>query len=140
MAVQDFAPMTFNPKYGRVGMVSWAGMFLFEYLAPVIEFLGWVVVPTAFLLGALNPTSLIAMLVLAFAFGLLNSILALMLDEAFGYFNRPVDTFRLITMALIENLGFRQMTVFWRIRALVGGESTKSWGNMERRGVAQLAD
>ena len=139
-AVHDFTSMTLNPRYGKLGMVTWAGMVLFEYLAPVIEFLGWIVVPTAFVLGALNTTSLLGMLVLAFAFGLLNSIIALMLDEAFGYFNRPVDTFRLITMALIENLGFRQMTVFWRIRAMIGGESTKSWGNMERRGVAQLAD
>ena len=139
-AVKDFGPMTFNPKYGKVGMVTWAGMFLFEYLAPVIEFIGWIVVPTAYLLGALNAISLVAMLALAFGMGLLNSFLALMLDEAYGYFNRPRDAFRLIVMALIENLGLRQMTVVWRIRALIGGESTRSWGNMERRGVAQLAD
>jgi hypothetical protein len=31
------------------------------------------------------------------------------------------------------------MTVLWRMRALVGGEATRSWGNMERRGVANLA-
>jgi cellulose synthase/poly-beta-1,6-N-acetylglucosamine synthase-like glycosyltransferase len=139
-AVRDFRPMTFNPKYGKVGMVTWAGMFLFEYLAPVIEFIGWIVVPTAYLMGALNAISLVAMLALAFGMGLLNSILALMLDEAYGYFNKPLDAFRLIVMALIENLGLRQMTVVWRIRAVIGGESTRTWGNMERRGVAQLAD
>jgi cellulose synthase/poly-beta-1,6-N-acetylglucosamine synthase-like glycosyltransferase len=140
MAVSDFRPMTFNPKYGKVGMVTWAGMFLFEYLAPIIEFIGWVVVPTAYLLGALSTTSLVTMLTLAFGMGLLNSLIALMLDEAYGYFNSPSDTVRLIVMALIENFGLRQMTVFWRMRAMVGGESTKAWGNMERRGVAQLAD
>jgi cellulose synthase/poly-beta-1,6-N-acetylglucosamine synthase-like glycosyltransferase len=139
-AVKDFGPMTFNPKYGKVGMVTWAGMFLFEYLAPMIEFVGWIVVPTAYLLGALDAISLVAMLALAFGMGLLNSLLALMLDEAYGYFNSPRDAFRLIVMALIENLGLRQMTVVWRIRAVIGGESTRSWGNMERRGVAQLAD
>jgi cellulose synthase/poly-beta-1,6-N-acetylglucosamine synthase-like glycosyltransferase len=140
MAVSDFRSMTFNPKYGKVGMITWAGMFLFEYLAPIIEFVGWVVVPTAFLLGALNTETLVAMLAVAFAMGLFNSLLALMLDEAYGYFNSPADTIRLIVMAVIENFGFRQMTVLWRIRAVVGGESTKAWGNMERRGVAQLAE
>jgi cellulose synthase/poly-beta-1,6-N-acetylglucosamine synthase-like glycosyltransferase len=140
MAVSDFRSMTFNPKYGKVGMITWAGMFLFEYLAPIIEFVGWVVVPTAFLLGALNTETLVAMLAVAFAMGLFNSLLALMLDEAYGYFNSPADTIRLIVMAVIENFGFRQMTVLWRIRAVVGGESTKAWGNMERRGVARLAE
>ena len=41
-------------------------------------------------------------------------------------------------MALIENFGFRQLTVLWRIRAMFGGRSVKGWGNMERRGVTNL--
>lgn len=138
MAVKDFLPMTFNRKYGKVGMVTWAGMFLFEYLAPIIEFVGWLVIPVAYFLGALNTTSLVILLALAFGIGLLNSLLALLLDEWYGYFNSPLDTYRLLVMALIENLGPRQMTVLWRIRALIGGKSTRSWGDMERKGVANL--
>lgn len=137
-AVKDFRPMTFNPKYGKLGMVSWAGMFLFEYLGPIIECTGWFVIPIALLLGALNPMSLVLLLALAFGVGVLNTLIALLLDESYGFFNSPTDTFRLLVMALIENLGFRQMTVLWRIRALMGGESTRSWGNMERKGVANL--
>ena len=41
-------------------------------------------------------------------------------------------------MALIENLGMRQITVVWRIRAIFGGKGTHVWGNMERKGVANL--
>jgi len=69
---------------------------------------------------------------------LLNSLIALLLDEWYGYFNSPADTSRLLVMAFIENLGLRQMTVWWRIRALLGGASVVGWGNMERRGVANL--
>jgi cellulose synthase/poly-beta-1,6-N-acetylglucosamine synthase-like glycosyltransferase len=137
-AVKDFLPMTFNPKYGKLGMVTWAGMFLFEYLAPIIEFMSWFAIPITFLFGALNPTSLVLLLTLAFGVGIFNSLMALLLDESYGYFNSPADTFRLLVMVLIENLGLRQMTVLWRIRALMGGESTRSWGNMERKGVANL--
>jgi hypothetical protein len=43
-------------------------------------------------------------------------------------------------MALIENFGFRQLTVAWRIRAMFGGKATQGWGNMERRGVASLSE
>jgi cellulose synthase/poly-beta-1,6-N-acetylglucosamine synthase-like glycosyltransferase len=137
-AVRDFMPMTFNPRYGKVGMVTWAAMFLFEYLAPIIEFIGWITIPTALLLGALNITSLVILLALAFGVGLLNSMLALLLDESYGYFNSRADTVRLIVMALIENFGMRQITVVWRIRALIGGKETRAWGNMERKGVANL--
>jgi len=137
-AIRDFMPMTFNPRYGKVGMVTWAAMFLFEYLAPMIEFVGWITIPVAFALGALNPVSLVMLLALAFGVGLLNSLVALLLDESYGYFNSPSDTARLIVMALIENFGLRQITVAWRIRAIVGGKSTRAWGNMERKGVANL--
>ncbi len=138
-AVKDFLPMTFNPRYRQLGMVSWGGFVLFEYLAPIIEFLGWVVVPTAWALGALNTTALGWMLLVAIGMGLMNSLVALLLDESYGYFNSAVDTSRLIAVAVIENFGLRQMTVLWRIRAMVGGKGTKNWGNMERRGVANLA-
>jgi cellulose synthase/poly-beta-1,6-N-acetylglucosamine synthase-like glycosyltransferase len=137
-AVKDFMPMTFNPRYGKVGMVTWAAMFLFEYVAPIVEFAGWITIPVALLLGALNMTSLVILLALAFGVGLLNSLVALMLDESYGYFDSPADTARLIVMALIENFGMRQITVAWRIRAFLGGRSTRSWGNMERKGVANL--
>lgn len=137
--VKDFLGMTFNPRYRQLGMVSWGGFVLFEYLAPIIEFIGWIVVPTAWAMGALNTSALGAMLLVAFGMGLMNSIIALLLDESYGYFNSPADTSRLIAVAVIENFGLRQMTVLWRIRALIGGKGTRSWGNMERRGVANLA-
>ncbi len=137
-AVKDCMPMTFNPRYGKVWMVTWAAMFLFEYVAPIIEFIGWITIPAAYLLGALNLTSLILLLGLAFGVGLLNSLVALLLDESYGYFNSKADTARLVVMALIENLGMRQITVVWRIRAVLGGKGTKVWGNMERKGVANL--
>jgi hypothetical protein len=136
--IHDFRRMTFNPRYGAIGLISWSGFFLFEYLAPIIEFTGWIMVPLALLLGALNTAAILWLILIAFGMGLMSSLVALYLDETFGYFNSPTDTSRLVTMAFIENLGFRQLTVIWRIRAMIGGESVSGWGNMERRGVANL--
>jgi hypothetical protein len=119
-------------------MITWAAMFLFEYLAPMIEVVGWITIPVALLLGALNVSSLVILIALAFGVGLLNSMVALLLDESYGYFNSKADTARLIVMVLIENFGMRQITVVWRIRAIIGGKATRAWGNMERKGVANL--
>ncbi len=43
--VKDFLPITFNPRYGRLGTVVWPGYVLFEFLAPIVEMIGYVVVP-----------------------------------------------------------------------------------------------
>lgn len=138
-AVRDFMPMTFNPRYRQVGMVTWPGIVLFEFVAPVVEAAGWLVIPVAWLLGLLNAGTLSWLVLLAFGMGLLNSMIALLLDESYGYFNSPSDTSRLIVMAIVENLGMRQITVVWRIRAMLGADRGR-WGDMERRGVGHLAD
>ncbi len=137
--VRDFKGMTFNPRYRQLGLVTWAGFYMFEYLAPMIEFAGWFVVPVAWYFGALETVSLVWMLLIALGIGVLNSLVGLLLDESYGYFNSPEDTSRLIVMTLIENFGVRQMTVIWRIRAMFGGRAVSKWGNMERKGVANLA-
>lgn len=136
-AVGDFLHMTFNPRYKVVGMVTWAANVLFEFFAPIIEFTGWFVIPVAWALGVLNVSAFWWLMGLAFGMGLLNTLIALHLDESYGYFDSKTDTARLLVMALIENFGFRQMTVWWRIRAMLGGQAVKTWGNMERRGLVR---
>lgn len=138
-AARDFLPMAFNPRYGTVGMVTWAAFLLFEFLAPIIEAIGWLVIPVAFVLGALSGEALVYMALLALGVGLMNSLAAMWLDEPYGLFNSPTDTARLLIIALIENFGLRQMTVVWRIRAMFTRRESRSWGNMERQGVARLA-
>lgn len=137
--VRDFFPLLGNPRYRQLGLVTWSGFFLFEYLAPIVEFVGWFAVPTALVIGAIDPVALLLMLLVAFGMGLLNSLVGLLLDETYGYFNSRTDTSRLLAMAVVENFGMRQLTVVWRIRALLGGLANSTWGNMERRGVANLA-
>lgn len=136
--VFDFRGVMFNPRYGKLGMVTWPGMVIFEFLAPIVEFVGWLVIPLAYFLGALNVELMVIFLALAYGVGVINSLLAILLDESFGYYNRTSNIVRLVVMALIENLGYRQRTVLWRIRAMMGGASTRTWGNMERRGVSKL--
>lgn len=139
-AVKDFRGLTLNPKYGKLGMITWPGYVLFEFLAPIVEAIGYVVVPLGLVLGLLSPKAIALVIAIAYGVGLLNSLIAILLDEPYGYANGRSDTVRLISAALVENLGYHQMTVIWRIRALFGGRSVRSWGNMERRGVARLSE
>lgn len=138
--VRDFWKLALNPRYGGFGMITWPGYILFEYLAPVIEAIGYVVVPLGLVLGVLSFEAIALVVAVAYGVGLLNTFIAILLDEPYGYSNGGSDTMRLISAALVENLGFHQMTVAWRTRAMFGGRSAKGWGNMERRGVTRLSD
>jgi len=137
-AVHDFRSSFFNPHHGALGMISWPAMVLFEYLAPIIEMAGYLIVPIAIILGAVAWENALLMLALAFLAGAFTSLIALLLDERYGYFNRPLAALRLVLIVFVENFGLRQQTVWWRVRALIGGGSTHGWGDMQRRGVANL--
>lgn len=138
-AIGDFRDMLLNPRYGTVGMVGWPALFFFEFLAPIVEFAGWILIPFAWAGGWLDTDVAVVLLLMAFFVGAVNSLVALLLDEAYGYFNSPLEALQLLTLTFVENLGIRQQTVAWRMRALLGGRSTTQWGDMQRRGVANLA-
>jgi hypothetical protein len=46
--------MLFNPRYGRLGLLAMPYFFLFEALGPVVEVLGYLLLPVFYLLGVFN--------------------------------------------------------------------------------------
>ena len=137
-AMWDFRSSLFNPRHGPIGMLGWPAMFLFEFLAPIVEFIGYLVVPVALVYGGISLTPVLLLLLIAFMAGALTSLLTLSLDERFGYFNKLMEALTLLGLVFVENLGLRQQTVWWRIRAMFGVSSTWQWGDMERKGVSNL--
>jgi hypothetical protein len=67
----------------------------------------------------------------------LVSVLAVLLDDiAFRRFPRLGDVAVLLGATVLENFGYRQLTVWWRVRAFSEfWRGDLSWGVMERRGV-----
>jgi cellulose synthase/poly-beta-1,6-N-acetylglucosamine synthase-like glycosyltransferase len=130
-----------RPRYGSVGMVSLPGFFVFEMLSPVIEMSGYILLLTLWALGALDASLAGTFFLLAIMYMVLVSALAVLLEDiAFRRYPRARDLGRLLVGAILENFGFRQLTVWWRVRAFweyVRGDLT--WGAMERRGVGARA-
>lgn len=135
--VRDHRRALLRPKYGFVGMVAWPAFVLFEYLAPIIEFVGWLLVPVALFWGFLGYEVFFLLLGIALLLGILNSLGALALDERYGHFNSPRQSARLLMVAIAENFGFRQQTVWWRVRSMFWRKGKIEWGDMERKGVGQ---
>jgi hypothetical protein len=70
-------------------------------------------------------------------FGLLMSICAVLLEEmTICKYPNPRDLLRLLSAATLENLGYRQINLLWRVQAIlqVLFRTQRSWGDMERRG------
>jgi cellulose synthase/poly-beta-1,6-N-acetylglucosamine synthase-like glycosyltransferase len=126
-----------RPKYGTVGMIALPGFFMFEMLSPLIELSGYLLLPVLWLLGLLSPSVAGTFFVLSVLYAVLVSALAVLLEDmAFRRYASIGDLGRLLIGAVLENFGFRQLTVWWRVRAFweyLRGDL--SWGAMERRGV-----
>ena len=62
-----------------------------------------------------------------------------MLDEfTHRHYTRWRDLPLLLLWSLLEGVGYRQLTVFWRLRGLLGFARGRSeWGVMSRRGFTQ---
>ena len=126
-----------RPRFGSVGMVSLPGFFVFEMLSPVVELSGYVLIPVLWALGLLDASLAWTFFLLAVMYMVLVSALAVLLEDlAFRRHPSIWDLGRLLVGALLENFGFRQLTVWWRVRAFweyLRGDL--SWGAMERRGM-----
>jgi cellulose synthase/poly-beta-1,6-N-acetylglucosamine synthase-like glycosyltransferase len=126
-----------HPRYGIVGMVALPGFALFEMLSPLIELSGYVMLPLLWYAGYLDPSYALGFLSLSLVYATLVSILAVVLEDmAFRRYPRVRDVALLLVAAVLENLGYRQLTVWWRVRAFWEfWRGDLSWGAMERRGV-----
>ena len=130
--------MLFNPRYGRIGLVAMPVFLLVEVLGPVAEMLGYVAVVVAWLTGTLHPVLAGLLLLLAVALGVAQSIAAVALDEfAFRRYRSARDIGLLLLMTVAENLGYRQLTVWWRLRGVWKFlRKDTSWGVMTRTGFS----
>ena len=126
-----------RPKYGTVGLVSLPGFVLFEMLSPLVEFSGYLLLPFLYWSGLFNVSYATTLLALSFLYSVVVSVLAVLLDDiAFRRFPRLGDVALLLGATILENLGYRQLTVWWRVRAFSEfWRGDLSWGVMERRGV-----
>ena len=131
--------MLFNPRYGRIGFVGFGQILLVDVLGPLIEVLGYVLVPLLWAIGLLAVDYLLAFLAITFTFGIFVSVATLILEEAeLRRFPRARDLAVLTAIAVLENLGYRQLSNIWRLRGFWQFLTKKQgWGIMTRKGFVR---
>lgn len=131
--------MMFNPQYGKLGMVSLPYWFFFEFLGPVIEFIGYFIFIAFLFLGIINWQFFFALFALVISSGILYSIFAILVDlMSHKVYTKKADLSKLITAAIIEPFYFHPIVV----RASVNGlnhyfRNQHGWGEMTRQGFSK---
>lgn len=139
-AMWTYKGMLFNPRYGRIGMLAMPFYAFGEMLAPLVEVLGYVITVLGFAFGMVNLSFALLFVLVAWGYGMLLSLWAVVLEEvSFRRYRRSGDLFRLLLFASLENFGYRQLTVWWRLKAFgTVWRRVHVWGEMTRKGFAEV--
>jgi len=125
------------------GSLRWIGLpyyFFFEFMGPIVELVGYILIPVAYFLGFLSPVFFWAFLFLSVTSGAFLSISSVFLEElSFGLYRSWGDFAQMVGIGVLENFSYRILTLFFRLGALVdiilgrGG-----WGKQERAGFGRV--
>lgn len=124
-----------NPRFGIVGLGVLPYVFFVEGLGPLIEIFGYLLTTVAFLLGYLDWSHYVLLLVVSLLFGWASTLLAVLLsDVATRRYMTGRDLGLLVLIALVENLGYRQLVSWWGCVGTLQAMTGKGgWGVMKRR-------
>jgi cellulose synthase/poly-beta-1,6-N-acetylglucosamine synthase-like glycosyltransferase len=128
--------MFMNPRYGSTGFLIFPAFVLFELLGPIVELFGYGWFAWLLVTDRINWWFAIGFIIVAFVWGLLISLQALLMSFWSNDVVQHTGTrLKLLAFATVENLGYRQMTLLFRLRGLLAAvfsRSKKVWGQPDR--------
>lgn len=129
--------MLFNPRYGRVGLAAIPHYWIFELIAPLLELVGLGFVVLGFALGVINSTYVLMFMAVAYGYAILVTLFAMTMEElTFHKYTRWGDLGAILVASVLENVGYRQATAWWRLEGWWSSLRGKKqvWGTMTRQG------
>ena len=138
--------MLFNPRYRQVGLFAMPYQFVFEFLGPLVEILGYVLLPLLYLSGILSTEHLLLYLVVSILYGTLLSIGAVLMglwtEGRLADGRNSVSLFRyggfmnaavMVSFATLSMVGYRQMQLYYLGKGFVGFlKGRQTWGKFKR--------
>ena len=140
--------MFFNRRHRRIGWFAYPFFFFFEFLGAPLELLGYLGIPLMYALGLLSVEYLLLFLIVSVAYGALVSVTSVITGawserasplrpkgSSLLNYTRPRELAVLLMYALLENFGYRQMNLLWRVRGVWDYYfGKKGWEKFERIG------
>jgi cellulose synthase/poly-beta-1,6-N-acetylglucosamine synthase-like glycosyltransferase len=135
--------MAGNWRFGSAGLLGIPYFILCEIIGPFVELTGYLATVAGLLLGWVSGGGALLFFAVSILFGLLMSVSSVLLEEnTICKYPDPQDLLRLLGAAILENLGYRQINLIWRVEAIMQVllKKKRSWGQMDRRGFQQEAE
>lgn len=131
-----YREMMFNRKFGFAGLVAIPYFFFVELLGPLVEIVAYLILAIGLWMHWIHPELAVLLFTVDILFGILMSVGAVMIEEsAYHKYPRLRDFVTLLCCAIFEQIGFRQINSFFRIRGTVRYlMGAKEWGPMDRVG------
>ncbi len=128
--------MLFNPKYGRIGMLSFPYWVFFEWLAPIVEIVGLIYFIVLLFIGGVNIKVFIILSIFILSFALAFSTLAILYESyIFNIYKGRKFLFKIILTSLAEIIIFHPLNVIFSISGNIDfffKKDKKTWGEMTR--------
>lgn len=133
--------MFFNPKYRKIGLISFPYWVFFEWLAPLFEFIGILYFVFMIAFGLINTQVFLLLLIMVLAFSLSFSSFAVFYETyIFNRYRGYKFLFTVFYTSILEIFIFHPLNVLF---ALYGNydfflkKNKKGWGSMTKIGFDQ---
>lgn len=129
--------MFLNPKYGRTAFLVLPFFFSFEFLVPIIEFLGVITLVVSLAFGLVDFEYLLIISAIIYLFYLSITIISILIDEILykSYANYK-ELITLVGMAIIEPFVYHPINVYASLKGYwyFFSKKEQKWGVMVRKG------
>ena len=124
-----------KPRYKQIGFIGYPYFFIFEFLGPFLELIGYLMLALALIFGLLNLTIVLGIFTVSIVFGIVISLASLFMSEKEILMMNRKETIILILYAILENFGYRQLLSLHRVSSSFNAiKESGSWGTQKRKG------
>lgn len=129
----------FNVKYKRLGLIIFPNNFLFEFLAPILETLGFIIYVILICIGEINWSNTFILLGFLYAFSFMVTTMAILWDQLVEkQYKTTGEVLGLYITSVLEPVLYHPLIVYFSMRGYLHSLFRKelSWGNMQRKGFS----
>lgn len=135
----DHRKFLFNRNYGRLGFVVMPYILVFEFLAPIIEFTGFLFLLFLLFTKQVNFDTFWILLLYAYLIGFAVSVLTISFDLVLGkWYKKFYDYLKLVLFSAFEAILYHPLVVIFTLRGYFQYLTRRDfkWGKMTRRGFS----
>jgi len=136
----DHRRLLFNKDYGRLGLLVMPYILIFEFLAPIIEFTGLIVMGYLLFTHQINFDTFWMMLLYAYLIGFTVSVITVSCDLILGKLYKNFSEYlKLVLFSAFEAILYHPLIVIFTLRGYIQylTRSDFKWGKMTRKGFSQ---